>query len=47
MPTTELLEAMRKWLSENYPSAEYASLIVRLGDDVPSVVLPVVQRSVA
>jgi hypothetical protein len=47
MPTNELLEMMRKWLMETYPEAKYASLVVRLGDDVPTVCLPVVQRSVA
>lgn len=42
--TSEILESMRVWLAANYPEAVYASLVVRLGDDLPSVVLPVVQK---
>ena len=42
--TSEILNAMRHWLATNYPEALYASLVVRLGDELPAVVLPVVQK---
>lgn len=42
MNTSEMIAMIQKWIAETYPGAAYASLVVRLGDDVPSVVLPVI-----
>lgn len=42
MLTSEMLQTIRMWLEQTYPGAAYATLVVKLGDDVPAVVLPVV-----
>lgn len=42
MDTSEMIQMIRVWLEQTYPGAAYATLVVRLGDDVPSVVLPVI-----
>ena len=39
---SEILPQLRAWMNEVYPGSQYATFIVNLGPDVPSVVLPVV-----
>lgn len=38
---SEILPKLRAWMRETYPQAEYATFIVRVGDDLPAVMLPV------
>ena len=44
MPTSDLMELVRTWLAANYPQATVATLVVRLPDELPSVVLPILPQ---
>lgn len=41
---SQMLAAVRAWLENDHPEAQYATVVVEIGDDLPALTVPVIHR---
>lgn len=40
-----MIQAVRTWIERDHPEAEYATVVVELGDDLPALTIPVIRQT--